>query len=95
LLIGVELASGRQAEVMGKPNRPMMEAIKRRLGARRQIAIIGDQPGTDLAGGRSMGWATILVLSGVSDPVTADNLEPPPDLILPSLVGLLDVVRPR
>ena len=90
MLAAVETASGRRAEVMGKPHRPMMEAVQRRLAGCRNIAVVGDQPGTDLAGGRAMGWTTILVLSGVTDASAAAELEPAPDLVLNSLVDLLE-----
>ena len=89
MLAAVETASGRKAEVMGKPNPPMMQAVARRLGGCKRIAVIGDQPGTDLAGGRAMGWTTILVLSGVTGAAAASTLQPAPDLVLPSLVDLL------
>ena len=89
MLAAVETAAGRRAEVMGKPNPPMMEAVRRRLTGCRNIAVVGDQPGTDLAGGRAMGWTTILVLSGVTDASAAAALKPAPDLVLDSLVDLL------
>jgi phosphoglycolate/pyridoxal phosphate phosphatase family enzyme len=89
IVAAVEVASGRTAEVMGKPNRPMMEAAAARLGDVGKIAIVGDQPKTDLDGGRLMGWTTILVLSGVTDAETARTLRPPPDLIVPGLAGLI------
>ena len=89
MLAAVETASGRKAEVMGKPNPPMMQAVGRRLEGCEHVAVIGDQPGTDLAGGRAMGWTAILVLSGVTDAAAAAALDPAPDLVLPSLVDLL------
>lgn len=90
LLAAVEAASGRKAEVMGKPNRPMMEAVARRLDGCKKIAVVGDQPATDLAGGRLMGWTTILVLSGVTDSAAVEALDQAPDLVIPSLGDLLE-----
>lgn len=92
VLASIEVASGRAAEVMGKPNRPMMEAINRRLAGRSRIAAVGDQPGTDLAGAKAMGWTTILVLSGVTDAAAASALKDVPDLSLPSIVDLLGLL---
>lgn len=92
VLAGIETASGRRAEVMGKPHRPMMDAVGRRLADRHRIAVVGDQPGTDLEGARLMGWATVLVLSGVTDESAARGLEPAPDLVVPTLVGLRHAV---
>ena len=88
VVAAVEKVAGRRAEVMGKPHPPMMEAIARRLEGCERVAFVGDQPATDLEGARSMGWMTILVLSGVTESAQADALEPQPDLILPSLAAL-------
>lgn len=88
LVAAVETVAGRRAEVMGKPHPPMMKAIERRLEGCRRIAMVGDQPATDLAGASSMGWMTILVLSGVTGEDAVRGIDPPPDLVLPDLPGL-------
>jgi phosphoglycolate/pyridoxal phosphate phosphatase family enzyme len=88
ILAAVEVASGRRAEVMGKPHEPMMDAAERRLAGARSIAVVGDRPETDLAGGRRKGWKTILVLSGVTSAQDARNLDDPPDAILSSVADL-------
>ena len=88
ILAGIEVASGRRAEVMGKPNRPMMDAIARRFEGLNGIAAVGDQPRTDLEGARARGWTTILVLTGVTNEAAAGALEPAPDLVLGSLAEL-------
>ena len=93
VLAAIEVASGRKAEVLGKPNRPMMEAIERRLEGRTRIGAVGDQPGTDLAGARSMGWSTILVLSGVTDAVAAAALAEVPDLVATDIAEVERSVR--
>ena len=90
ILASIERASGASAEVMGKPHRPMMEAVARRLQGRTRIAVVGDRPDTDLEGGRSRGWTTILVLSGVTSPDEAPSLRPTPDLVLGTLAEILD-----
>ncbi|MDQ4144269.1 MAG: HAD-IIA family hydrolase [Actinomycetota bacterium] len=90
LVAAVQVASGRTPEVFGKPHRPMMEAAAARFPPGSRLAIVGDQPGTDLAGGRLMGWPTILVLSGVMDAAGAARIDPPPDLVIDDLSGLLE-----
>lgn len=94
ILASIEVASGRTAEVMGKPNRPMMDAIARRFAGLTAIAVVGDQPRTDLAGARAMGWTTILVLTGVVDEDASEGLSPAPDLVLGSLAELPALVVP-
>ena len=91
ILASIEVASGRKAEVMGKPHRPMMEAARARLRDAHRIGIVGDRSETDLAGGAAMGWTTVLVLSGVTARSAVDEVEPPPDVVLDSIA---DLVRP-
>ncbi len=88
IVAAIAIASGMEPEVFGKPHRPMMEAAAARFPPGARLAIVGDQPETDLAGGRAMGWATILVLSGVTDERAAAALDPPADLVLDDLGDL-------
>jgi 4-nitrophenyl phosphatase len=88
LVAAIETASGGRAEVMGKPQEPMMRIAQRHLGDASRIAIVGDRPNTDLDGGRTMGWTTVLVLSGVTSPPSAAELDPQPDLTLERLADL-------
>jgi HAD superfamily hydrolase (TIGR01450 family) len=89
ILASIEVASGRKAEVMGKPHAPMMDAVARRVGGAERVAVVGDRSETDLAGGRARGWTTILVTSGVTTPDRAGEVDPQPDLILGSLPDLV------
>ena len=89
ILASIEVASGAVAEVMGKPNPPMLDSIARRLDAVRRIAVVGDRPETDLAGARTRGWTTILVLTGVTSEEEAPSVEPRPDFVVPSLADLV------
>jgi HAD superfamily hydrolase (TIGR01450 family) len=90
----VAVASGRGPEVIGKPHRAMMDAVAQRLAGASRIAIVGDSPESDLAGGHLMGWATVLVLTGVTDRGAAAALVPAPDLTLDSIADLPDCVVP-
>lgn len=93
IVASVMTASGRAPEIMGKPHRPMMEAAARRLDGCRSIAVIGDQPTTDLAGAREMGWAAILVLSGVTSPQEAAEIVHKPDLVIDTIVDAVELLR--
>ena len=88
IIAAVEVASGRTAEVVGKPELPMMRAAAARLPGATAIGIVGDQPITDLDGGRAMGWTTILVLSGVVGAEQVEKLEPQPDVVVADLAAL-------
>lgn len=88
ILASIERASGRTAEVMGKPNPPMLASLRRHLGGVDRVAMVGDRPDTDLEGARRLGWMTILVLSGVTSAAEARSLSPAPDLVVGSLADL-------
>lgn len=95
ILASIEKASGRRAQVVGKPNAPMLDAIARRLEPAATVVAIGDRPETDLAGAHERGWGTALVLSGVTNVETAAALLPPPDLVSPSISELVDELIAR
>jgi HAD superfamily hydrolase (TIGR01450 family) len=88
ILASIEVASGRRAEIMGKPHRPTMEAAAKRLAGANRIAIVGDRAETDLAGGEAMDWVTILVLSGVTSRADVATVVPKPDVVLDSIADL-------
>ena len=67
LIAPVELATGRKAYFIGKPNPLMMRHAVRRLGVpREETAIVGDRMDTDIVAGMETEVETVLVLSGVT-----------------------------
>ena len=67
LIAPIELATGRKAYFVGKPNPMMMRHALRYLGCRREdTAIIGDRMDTDIIAVINSDIDTVLVLSGVT-----------------------------
>ena len=101
VLAAVETASGRRAEIAGKPERHLFEmAIEELRGSFRsegdrkeprnpRWAMIGDRISSDIAGGKAAGLETILVLSGTTTREEAVAADPAPDFVLEDLAGLL------
>jgi 4-nitrophenyl phosphatase len=89
ILASIETASGRSAEIMGKPHPPMMDIVAARLGPDAKVLVVGDRPDTDLAGGAARGWPTALVLTGVTAGDDVDGVTPKPDLVLGSIAELV------
>lgn len=77
----MEVASGRPATVLGKPELPMMQAAADVVGAD-GVLMVGDRAESDIAGARAIGWDGALVLTGLSG---AGAVEPAPDYTLSSL----------
>lgn len=89
LLAAVETASGRTAEIGGKPERHLFELARGLIGDAGRVAMVGDRLASDIEGGRRAGLETILVLSGAGDAGEAEAADPPPDHVIDDLAGLL------
>jgi len=89
ILAAVETASGRQAEIGGKPERHLFEMALEAIGAPERVAMVGDRIASDIDGGRGAGLATVLVLSGASSEADAEAAEPAPDHVVANLAALV------
>lgn len=85
ILAAIETASGRRAEVVGKPHAPMRDLAAERLAGCERIGVVGDRADTDIALGLAMGWQTALVLSGITEPGDVAHLRFVPDEIAGTL----------
>ncbi len=83
LISPIELATGQQAYFVGKPNPLMMRIALKKLGVRREDAIIiGDRMDTDIIAGIESEIDTLLVLSGISSKETMDEFPYMPRYVL-------------
>ncbi|MSO79155.1 MAG: HAD-IIA family hydrolase [Acidimicrobiia bacterium] len=73
----VAVASGRQPEVAGKPEAPMVDLVRARLGS--HGIVVGDRPSSDGALADALGWPFALVLTGVTAAVAPPGGEAIPD----------------
>lgn len=88
ILAAVETASGRVAEIAGKPEGHLFEMALEAIGGGR-VAMVGDRISSDIEGGRRAGLKTILVMSGTTTREQAAAAEPPPDHVVENLAALL------
>jgi glycerol-1-phosphatase len=88
IVAAVEVAGGKPAIAVGKPEPFIFEIARSLLGDCRRVAIVGDNLDSDIAGGERAGLTTILVLTGTSgrDDLAAAGVRP--DLVLPDLAAL-------
>ena len=83
LVAPIELATGKKAYFVGKPNPLMMRTGLRLLGVHSEdAAMIGDRMDTDIVAGMESGLMTALVLSGVSTTENIKEFSYRPSLIL-------------
>jgi len=86
ILAAVEVASGKKAEIAGKPEHHLFELALSRIPGATRVAMVGDRLSSDIAGGNAAGLDTILVQSGThEDPADA----PEPTLTVPDLAALV------
>lgn len=90
ILAAVETASGRRAEIGGKPEHHLFELALEAIGRPGRVAMIGDRIASDIDGGRAAGLATILVLTGTSTRAEAEAAAPPPTHVVENLAALLE-----
>jgi len=87
----LEAASGVKAFGVGKPSPLMMRAARKDLGlTTAETTIIGDTMETDILGGIQLGFHTVLVMSGGTQPDDLQHFAYAPDLIVKSLAELHD-----
>ena len=89
ILAAVETASGKRAEIGGKPERNLFDQARALIGNAERVAMVGDRVASDIDGGRRAGLATILVLSGATSREQATEADPAPDLVVDDLAALL------
>lgn len=92
LISPIEMATGKQAYFVGKPNPLMMRTGLDMLGVHsKDAAIIGDRMDTDIIAGIESGLDTVLVLSGVSTRETVEFFPYRPRLILEGVGKIADL----
>jgi NagD protein len=90
LIAPIEIASGKKAYFVGKPNPLMMRSALKRLGVKREDAIvIGDRMDTDVRCGLESEIDTLLVLSGITDRNGIDQFPYRPRYILGGIIDLV------
>jgi NagD protein len=90
LIAPIEIASGKKAYFVGKPNPLMMRIALKRLGIKREDAIvIGDRMDTDIRCGLESEIDTLLVLSGITDKTEIDNFPYRPRYVLSGIIDLV------
>jgi len=91
LIAPIEIATGKKAYFVGKPNPLMLRSGLTRLGCHgSEIAFIGDRMDTDIIAGIESNIDTVLVLSGVTAMEDIDNFPYRPKYILN---GICDLVK--
>jgi HAD superfamily hydrolase (TIGR01458 family) len=88
-VVALEHATGRTAELVGKPARPFFDLALADLGLpAREVMVVGDDLEADCGGGALAGCRTALVLSGKTKRADAESAAIHADLVLDSVASL-------
>lgn len=88
LVAAVETATGRRADLIGKPAAGLVRAALDRLGPGRAL-FVGDRLDTDLAAAVNAGIDGAVVLTGSTTRVDAEAADPPAAHVAPTLAELV------
>jgi glycerol 3-phosphatase-2 len=94
VVASVEVAGGKTAITVGKPERFIFDIARSVLAGCRRVAIVGDNLAADISGGNRAGLTTILVLTGTTGGDELGDAEVSPDIVLPDLAALIDAALP-
>ncbi|MCL7475631.1 MAG: HAD-IIA family hydrolase [Methanosarcinales archaeon] len=89
MVAALAAASGMEPEVVGKPNRPIMDVLLLEYGLEAgECIMVGDRLETDILGGKNAGMRTVLVLTGASrrEDIKVSGIRP--DTILNSIADI-------
>ena len=94
LVSPIELATGKTAYYVGKPNPLMMRTGLRMLHCHSAEAVmVGDRMDTDVISGMESGMSTVLVLSGVSTRETIKTYAYRPSMVLNGVGDIVSLAR--
>jgi HAD superfamily hydrolase (TIGR01450 family) len=88
ILAAVEVASGRTAQIVGKPEPQLLLTALDRLGDGSTL-VVGDRLDTDLTAAAAAGLDSALVLTGGTRREDVDGLDPAPVAVADTLARLL------
>jgi NagD protein len=92
LISPVEIATGRRAYFVGKPNPLMMRnALKKINTTREESIVIGDRMDTDIIAGIESDIDTVLVLTGITSREMIDAFPYRPRYVLNGIADLVDL----
>jgi ribonucleotide monophosphatase NagD (HAD superfamily) len=84
----IETTTGARAEVIGKPEAPLLELALRVAGGGRPL-VVGDRLDTDIAGAGRLGWDSALVLTGVAERADVETAAWRPTFVVERLADLV------
>ena len=93
IVAALRASTDREPLIIGKPNDPVYEVVKEKLGGVHEIWMVGDRLDTDIVLAKRFGMKAIMVLTGVNSLRDIERSSIKPDLILPSVKELMGYLK--
>ncbi|WP_048055931.1 HAD-IIA family hydrolase [Pyrococcus sp. ST04] len=94
ILAALKAATDVEPMIIGKPNEPMFEIVKDKIGEE-ELWMVGDRLDTDIAFAKRFGMKAVMVLTGVHSLDDVEKIGIKPDLVLPSVKELIEYLKVR
>ena len=88
LVAAIETTTGATAELIGKPEAPLLELALDAAGGGRPL-VVGDRLDTDVAGAVRLGWDSALVLTGVARREDVERSDWKPTFVVDGVADLV------
>ena len=95
IVAALRASTDEEPTTIGKPNEPVYEIAREKLGEAEEIWMIGDRLDTDIAFAKRFGMKAVMVLTGVNSLKDVEESPVKPDLVLPSVKELMEYLRVR
>ena len=89
ILAAIEVASGRTAEIVGKPEPQLLLTALDRMSGGERTLVVGDRVDTDLSAAAAAELDAALVLSGGTERSALNGFEPEPVAVTDTLADLI------
>jgi ribonucleotide monophosphatase NagD (HAD superfamily) len=88
LVAAIETTTGATAELIGKPEAPLLELALDAAGGGRPL-VVGDRLDTDVEGAVRLGWDSALVLTGVARREDVERSDWKPTFVVDGVADLV------
>lgn len=93
VVAAIEVAAGATATIAGKPEPHIFAIARAALGGCTDVAVVGDNLDSDIAGGHAAGLTTILVLTGTHRPADIAASLTPPHIVAADLAAVVPLIE--
>jgi 4-nitrophenyl phosphatase len=93
IIAALRVSTEEEPVIIGKPNEPVYEVVRDKLGNVEELWMVGDRLDTDVAFAKRFGMKAVMVLTGVSTLKDVEDSGIKPDLVVPTPKELIEYLK--